>query len=118
MTMKKVKAAEVAKGKWRLSDADRLNLSSIETSKNVTGAMQTIVTAMEANIKILDKIAEHMDSRIEGINQLGKALPPGPATIQPSIDVIVPVDKTKKKFRCTPVRDADGIIAYVDLEQL
>jgi hypothetical protein len=115
--MKKVKAAEVAKGKWRLSDADRLNLNSIETSNNVTGAMTKIAAAMVANIEASGKISELVQKILKS-DQFKAGPAQGPATIQPSIDVIVPVDKTKKKFRCTPVRDADGIIAYVDLEQL
>ena len=112
--MKTVKLSEVGKKGWRISPADRLNINSIETSKQVTGAMEKISQAMQTNIDILAKLAKKFD--VVSI-ETGKAAP-APATA-PNIKVIVPPeDKTKKKFRCTPVRNESGFIVSVDIEQL
>jgi hypothetical protein len=112
--MKTVKLSEVGKKGWRISPADRLNINSIETSKQVTGAMEKISQAMQTNIDVLAKLAKKMD--VVSI-ETGKAAP-APATA-PNVEVIVPPpDKTKKKFRCTPIRNESGFIVSVDIEQL
>ena len=112
--MKTVKLSEVGKKGWRISPADRLNINSIETSKQVTGAMEKISQAMQTNIDVLAKLAKKMD--VVSI-ETGKAAP-APAAA-PNIKVMVPPeDKTKKKFRCTPVRNESGFIVSVDIEQL
>ena len=59
--MKTVKLSEVGKKGWRISPADRLNINSIETSKQVTGAMEKISQAMQTNIDVLAKLAKKLD---------------------------------------------------------
>ena len=112
--MKTVKLAEVGKKGWRISPADRLNINSIETSKQVTGAMEKISQAMQTNIDVLDKLAKKMD--VVSVENSKTAITPAAA---PNIKVIAPPpDKTKKKFRCTPIRNENGFIVSVDIEQL
>ena len=112
--MKTVKLSEVGKKGWRISPADRLNINSIETSKQVTGAMEKISQAMQTHIDVLGKLAKKMD--VVSIETGKAAIAPAAA---PSIKVIVPPeDKTKKKFRCTPIRNENGFIVSVDIEQL
>jgi hypothetical protein len=116
--MKKVKAKEIAKGKWRIKPGDRLNLSSLENNKSVSEHLGKLAQVMEANIQILDKMKDHMDIRIEKMNEFEARLPT-PSPITPNVEVIVPPPKeVKKKYRVTPVRDDDNRIMYVDIDQL
>ena len=113
--MKTVKLSEVGKKGWRISPADRLNINSIETSKQVTGAMEKISQAMQTNIDVLGKLAKKMD--VVSIER-GKAVTAIAPAAAPNVEVIVPPpDKTKKKFRCTPIRNESGFIVHVDIEQ-
>ena len=114
--MKTVKLSEVGKKGWRISPADRLNINSIETSKQVTGAMEKISQAMQTNIDVLGKLAKKVDVVSA---ETGKAQPAIAPAAAPIVEVIVPPpDKTKKKFRCMPVRNESGFIVSVDIEQL
>ena len=116
--MKKIKAADVAKGKWRVKPGDRLNLSAQESNKAISTHLGKVAQVMEANIQILDKMSEHMDRRIEVINDFEAKLPT-PTPITPNVEVIIPPAKeVKKNFRVTPVRDDDGRILYVDIQQI
>jgi hypothetical protein len=112
--MKKVKAADVAKGKWRVNPGDRLNLSSQENSKAITIHLGKLAEVLQANMEFLDK----MISSVENLNKV-EARPPTPAPMTPNVEVIVPPPKeVKKNYRVTPVRDDDGRILYVDIQQI
>lgn len=105
--MKTVKLKDVSKKGWRLSAADRLNISSIENSKQVSASMEKIA-------EVLDKLTTHMDLRVETMGNN----PPSQAPA-PNVEVIVPPAKQEKRnFRVTPVRGEDGRIEYVDIKQL
>lgn len=116
--MKKVKAAEVAKGKWRIKPEDRLNLSAQANNTQISAHLGKLAEVMAANIQLLDKLSENMDKRIEVMTNV-QARPPAPAPITPNVEVIVPPPKeVKKKYRVIPVRDDNGRIEYVDIQQL
>ena len=116
--MKKVKASDVAKGKWQLSSTDRLSLNSLETSKNVQNTMAVVAKSMESQIAIIDQISAHMTKMIEHLDKAPTRSPMATSHPAPVEVIIPPADKTKKKFRCTPVRDKQGLIEYVDIHQL
>jgi hypothetical protein len=106
-----IKLADLDKGSWKVSEKDRPHIRKLKADQAQAGAMEGVVKAMAANIKILDKIAERMDIVSEPLGRKSE-------TSLPPITVTVPVDKTKKKFRCTPVRNEDGLMLYVDIEQV
>jgi hypothetical protein len=116
--MKTVKLKDVSKRGWRISPADRMNLNSIETSKAVQGAMATIAKAMDANIAIVDKIAERLERTTKNDERRSPRIAPAPSASMPVEVIMPPADKTKKAFRVTPVRDENGLIEYVDIQQL
>lgn len=116
--MKQIKAKELANTKWRIKPADRLNLTTQENNKIISSHLSKFAEVMEANIKILDKFSENMDKNVHQDKNV-QARHPTPAPITPNVEVIVPPPKEiKKSFRVTPVRDDDGRILYVDIQQL
>lgn len=108
--METVKLADLNKGPWKLSAKDRPHIQKVKANRAQAGVMASMVKSMEAQINILDKLAERMDIVSEPLGKSEIKLPP--------ITVTLPDDKTKKKFRCTPVRDETGLMLYVDIEQL
>lgn len=108
--METVKLADLDKGPWKVSGKDRSHIRKVKADRAHTGAMEAITKSMEANVKIIDKIAERMGNISIPLGKSTDKLPP--------INISLPVDKTKKKFRCTPVRNEDGEMLYVDIEQL
>jgi hypothetical protein len=108
--METIKLADIDKKGWRLKKEDRPHIRKVKAARAQAGAMTAVTEAMKANIQIIEKLAEKMDIRTESPGKSEITLPP--------ITVTLPVDKTKKKFRCTPVRNEDGLMLYVDIEQL
>lgn len=116
--MKTIKLKDVSKGGWKVKPEDRLNLSSIKNSARVSEAMENITTgltkSMEKQIAIIDQIALHMTGIVE---KMGTAAPRSAPAPMPNIELIMPTGK-KRAFRCTPVRDDQGIIEYVDIKEI
>jgi hypothetical protein len=108
--METVKLADLDKGPWKVSGKDRPHIQEVKAKRAQAGAMDGITKAMAANVKIMEILAEKMDIRSEPMGQ--------PAINPPAVNVTVQADTTKKKFRCTPVRDETGLMLYVDIEQL
>ena len=111
--MKKVKLADVTKKKWNISKEDRRFLDNKESTNITTRAMESLANSMVAHIEISKNVSE-----------LAKAIlqaPPfkmEPAPASKPVEVIVQAETTKKKHRFTVIRDKDGFIDYVDVEQL
>lgn len=116
--MKTVKLKDVTKGGWKVKPEDRLNLSSIENSAKVTEAMAAITSgltaSMQKQIDVIDLISKRMTTVAEGLDRRPSRLAPA---AMPNIEVIMPTGK-KRSFRCTPVRDDQGIIEYVDIKEI
>jgi hypothetical protein len=111
--METIKLADIDKKGWKLKKEDRSHIRKVKADRAQAGVMEGIAKAMTANIQIIEKLAERMSTLpLPVMGKPQKQQPPQPVTIT------VPVDKTKKKFRCTPIRDETGLMLYVDIEQL
>lgn len=111
--MKKVKLKEVAGKGWKIKKGDRSSLNTARAAASTSEAVDRMVQIAEINTEFINKIAEAADKLIAGI-------PPAPGPRQPpKIEVIVPrPDRKKLRFRFTPIRNVDGFIEYVDVEEL
>lgn len=113
--MKKVKLKEVTGKGWKVKKGDRTSLNTARSAVSTSKAVDRMVEIAEINTEFLRKMGEAVDKYLVNI-------PKAPAPVQamkpPNVECIVQVDKEKKKFRCTPVRDEHGTMQYVDIEQL
>ena len=111
--MKKVKLADVSNKKWKISKEDRQRLDNKESANVSARAMESLAKSMVAHIEISKDVSE-----------LAKAIlkaPPFKVETAPTpapVEVVVQADTSKKRHRFTVVRDKDGFIDYVDVEQL
>ena len=112
--MKKVKLAEVSGKKWNISKEDRQHLDNRASASTTTRAIESIAESMMANIEISSKISDLVAAILKTPHF---SVAPEPAPASKPVEVIIPVDKTKKKYRFNVVRDKEGLIDYVDVEQ-
>jgi hypothetical protein len=113
--MKKVKLKDVSSKGWMVKKGDRASLNTARVAASTSEAVDRMVQIAEINTEFLKKLGEAVDKFLANSP---KALPPVQAQAPPKIEVIVPINKEKKKFRCTPVRDEHGLMEYIDIEQL
>lgn len=103
--MKKLKLADVKRDKkWNISKEDRQRLDNSESANNSSRAMESLAKSMVAHIEISKDVSE-----------LARAMMQAPPF---KVDVVTQADTTKKKFRFQVIRNKDGLIDYVDVEQL
>jgi hypothetical protein len=113
--MKKLKLADVKRDKkWNISKEDRQRLDNSASVENSSRAMESLAKSMVVSqIEISKDVRELAKAMMKAppfrVEQL-----PAPAPVK----VTVQADTTKKRHRFKVIRDKDGLIDYVDVEQL
>ncbi len=109
---KKVKAKDIEKN-WRVKKSDRASLSQARSAVKAGETFKKVDALAKSNEVLAQEIRNAVSTITYAIDK------PKDPRQEPKIEVIVPqAKKVKKRFRLNIVRDQDGFMDHIDIEEV